>query len=163
MGEFWMDTVWADAGIHQSVKEMASAANIYGKRIVGAESFTAHGEERWLQHPATIKARGDMAFCLGVNRFVFHRYAMQPWLNYRPGMMMGFWGLHYERTQTWWEQSRPWHEYLARCQTLLREGRFVANLCYLQPEAPPQGAATRTFPAMTVKAMITTIAAQRPC
>ena len=63
-----------------------------------------------------IKALGDRAFCEGVNRFVFHRYAMQPWLNYKPGMTMGPWGLHYERTETWWEQSRPWHEYLARCQ-----------------------------------------------
>ena len=25
--------------------------------------------------------------------------------NVRPGMSMGPWGLHYERTQTWWEQS----------------------------------------------------------
>ena len=41
--------------------------------------------ERWLQHPASIKTLGDAAFCLGINRFVFHRYAMQPWLNYRPG------------------------------------------------------------------------------
>ena len=54
-------------------------------------------------------------------------------------MTMGPWGLHYERTQTWWEQSRPWHEYLARCQLALRHGLFVADVCYLQPEAPPQG------------------------
>jgi hypothetical protein len=74
-----------------------------------------------------------------VNRFVFHRYAMQPWLNYQPGMTMGPWGLHYERTATWWEQSRPWHEYLARCQFLLRQGLFVADICYLKPEDAPQG------------------------
>ena len=73
-------------------------------------------------HPATIKALGDWAFCEGINRFVFHRYAMQPWLDRKPGMSMGPWGLHYERTQTWWEQSEAWHEYLARCQYLLRQG-----------------------------------------
>ena len=32
----------------------------------------------------------------------------------------------------------PWHEYLARCQFLLRQGLFVADLCYLQAEAPAQ-------------------------
>ncbi len=56
----------------------------------------------------------------------------------RPGMSMGPWGLHYERTQTWWEQSRAWHEYLARCQYLLQQGLFVADICYLQPEGAPR-------------------------
>jgi hypothetical protein len=50
---------------------------------------------------------------------------------------MGPWGLHYERTQTWWEQSTAWHEYLARCQFLLRQGLFVADICFLEPEGSP--------------------------
>jgi hypothetical protein len=134
MCEFWMG-----GGAFNTVKGMASAAHTYGKRILGAESFTAADQEKWLDHPGSIKALGDRAFCEGVNRFVFHRYAMQPWREERrPGMTMGPWGLHYERTQTWWDTSRPWHEYLARCQHLLRQGLFVADLCYLQPEAAPQ-------------------------
>ncbi len=88
--------------------------------------------------PASIKALGDWAFCEGINRFVFHRYALQPWRDRPPGMSMGPWGLHYERTQTWWEQSKPWHEYLARCQYLLQQGRFVADICYLAPEGAPR-------------------------
>jgi hypothetical protein len=89
---------------------------------VGAEAFAANSAEKWLAHPASIKALGDWAFCEGINRFVFHRYALQPWTNpdRPPGMSMGPRGLHYERTQTWWEQSSAWHEYLARCQFLLR-------------------------------------------
>ena len=55
-----------------------------------------------------------------------------------PGATMGPWGLHYERTQTWWEMSGAWHEYLARCQYLLRQGLFVADLLYLRPESPNQ-------------------------
>ena len=133
MGEFWIG-----GGAFETLKQMASSAHLYGRRILGAESFTADDHERWLQHPGSIKALGDKAFCEGVNRFVFHRYAMQPWLGYRPGMAMGPWGLHYERTSTWWEPARPWHEYLARCQFLLRQGVFVADICYLQPEAAPQ-------------------------
>jgi len=130
---------WIGGGAFETCKGMASAAHTYGKRILGAEAFTADDRERWLQHPGSIKALGDRAFCEGVNRFVFHRYAMQPWLNYRPGMTMGPWGLHYERTTTWWEQSKPWHEYLSRCQYLLRQGLFIADICYLQPEDSPQG------------------------
>ena len=102
MGEFWS---WAYGGAAESVTEMTSAGHVYGKRIIGAESFTATDAEKWQGHPANIKTLGDWAFCEGINRFVFHRYAMQPWLNARPGMSMGPWGLHYERTQTWWEQS----------------------------------------------------------
>ena len=121
-----------------SCTEMASAAHVYGKRIVGAEAFTSSKGENWLAHPGNIKDLGDWAFCEGINRFVIHRYAMQPWPDVRPGMSMGPWGLHYERTQTWWEQSRPWHEYLARCQFLLQQGLFVADLCLLGPEGSPQ-------------------------
>jgi hypothetical protein len=118
---------------------MASAAHTYGKPILGAEAFTADDRERWLDHPATIKSLGDRAFCDGVNRFVFHRYALQPWPDQQPGMTMGPWGVHYERTQTWWEWTPGWHEYLARSQFLLRQGLFVADLCYLQQETAPQG------------------------
>jgi hypothetical protein len=131
---------WIGGGAFGTIKEMASSAHTYGKRILGAESFTADDREKWLEHPASFKALGDRAFCDGVNRFVFHRYALQPWAeDRRPGMTMGPWGLHYERTQTWWEWSSAWHQYLARCQFLLRQGLFVADLCYLQPEAAPQG------------------------
>ena len=66
-----------------------------------------------------------------------HRYAMQPWLDRKPGMSMGPWGLHYERTQTWWEQSTAWHQYLARCQFLLQQGLFVVDICCLDAEGSP--------------------------
>ena len=133
MGEFWIG-----GGAWETLKLMASAAHVYGKPILGAEAFTAGDRERWLQHPASIKALGDRAFTEGVNRFVFHRYAMQPWLDYKPGMTMGPWGLHYERTNTWWELAGPWHEYLARCQYMLRQGTFVADILYVRPEGSPQ-------------------------
>ncbi len=133
MCEFWMG-----GGAMETVKEMASAGHTYGRNIVGAESFTAiTAVAKWMNHPFSIKALGDAAFCNGVNRFVFHRYAHQPWLDRVPGMTMGPWGIHYERTETWWEQTRPWHEYLARCNHLLRQGLFVADLCYLQTEGSP--------------------------
>ena len=136
MAEFWS---WTKFGAAFSCTEMASAAHVYGKPILGAEAFTANNAEKWQGHPAVIKELGDWAFCEGINRFVFHRYALQPWTNpdHAPGVSMGPWGLHYERTQTWWEQSAAWHEYLARCQLLLRQGLFVADICFLQPEGAP--------------------------
>ncbi|HEV2211181.1 MAG TPA: glycosyl hydrolase [Verrucomicrobiae bacterium] len=134
MAEFWS---WGYNTSYSCV-EMSSAAHVYGKRILGAEAFTATDGEKWQLYPGAIKTLGDWAFCEGINRFVFHRYALQPWLNRPPGMSMGPWGLHYERTETWWEQAAAWHEYLARCQYLLRQGLFVADICFLEPEGSPR-------------------------
>lgn len=136
MSECWS---WARYGAHESVTEMVSAGHVYGRTIIGQETFTANSEEKWLGHPAVCKEIGDWTFAEGINRFVFHRYAMQPWTNrhYAPGMSMGPWGLHYERTQTWWNMSKPWHDYVARCQYMLRKGHFVADVCYMQAEGSP--------------------------
>ena len=136
MSECWS---WPRFGARESVVEMVSAGHVYGRNIIGQETFTAGGDEKWLGHPAVVKDIGDWTFAEGVNRFVFHRYAMQPWTNphYAPGMSMGPWGLHYERTQTWWNMSKPWHDYVARCQYMLRKGHFVADICYMQAEGSP--------------------------
>lgn len=136
MGEFWVG-----GGTSSSCKLAASAAHIYGRRIVGAESFTATPERgRWQNDPYALKALGDLIYCLGVNRFIFHRYAHQPWQGVYPGMTMGPWGFHFERTNTWFEQSRAWLEYLARCQYLLQQGRFVADVCFFVGEHAPNSA-----------------------
>lgn len=140
MNEFWTSPGgMPDPASHSEpfIYEMASAAHIYGKPILGAESFTSTDWERWLCSPRDLKGLGDWEFSRGVNRLVFHRYAMQPWLNVRPGMSMGPWGLHYERTQTWWNDSQPWHAYLARCQYLLQQGQPIVDLLYLAPEGAP--------------------------
>ena len=132
--EFWYPD---GGGLYWSVKSMSSTAHVNGRPIVGAEAFTADSRERWLAHPALIKALGDRSFCDGVNRFIVHRYAMQPWAEERkPGMTMGPWGQHYERSTTWWEDSTAWHLYVARCQYLLRQGKFVADVLSLQSEEP---------------------------
>ncbi|MEN6308551.1 MAG: glycosyl hydrolase, partial [Anaerohalosphaeraceae bacterium] len=134
--EFWWP---GGGGLYWSVKAMASSAHVNGLPVVGAEAFTATDAERWQAYPGNIKTLGDRAFCDGVNRFIVHRYAMQPWVTNRwPGMTMGPWGVHYERSNTWWEESKAWHQYVARCQYLLRQGRFAADVLCLQSEEPMQ-------------------------
>ncbi len=134
MGEFWVPG--GSAG--ETVKIAASCAHVMGRKIVGAESFTAgENEGRWQVEPYGIKALGDRMFSQGVNRYIFHRYAHQPWLDLKPGMTMGPWGSHLERTQTWWKQAATWLTYVARCQHLLQSGRFVADvLTFCGDDAP---------------------------
>ena len=138
MTEFWTPSRYARKATLLKARQMASVAHLYGRNVIGAESFTSDDNEEWKQHPATIKALGDYEMSQGVNRFVFHRYAHQPYLDRFPGVTMGPWGLHYERTNTWWDWSLPWHQYLARCFYMLRQGVYVADLLYARPEFPSQ-------------------------
>jgi len=132
MGEFWV----AGWGVGETTKMAASAVHTGGKKIVGAESFTADEMRgRWQIDPYSIKALGDRIYCDGVNRFIMHRYAHQPWMNVKPGMTMGPWGTHFERTLTWWKQGTGWVSYLSRCQYLLQSGLFSADLCYCYGES----------------------------
>lgn len=132
MAEFWFGT---NDLSKLDLRPMPSAAHTYGKPITAAEAFTSEpAYSKWQEYPFALKPLADAAFCEGINRLVFHRFAHQPLTNRAPGMTMGPFGVHYERTQTWWEQSRPWHEYLARCQLLLQRGLFVADICYLTSE-----------------------------
>ena len=135
MGEFWSHPFQPN-DYRATVKAAVSAANLNGRIIVGAEAFTASETERWLSHPATMKELGDQVFCLGANRFQFHRFAMQRFPQLKPGMTMGKWGQHYDSTQTWWEWSKPWHDYLARCQFMLRQGPVVTDVLALSSEEP---------------------------
>ncbi len=133
MGEFWTGSQG-----HPSVKLAASIAHTYGKTIVGAESFTASSNAgRWQSDPYALKALGDLMYCQGLNRYYFHRYAMQPWTNRWPGMTMGPWGIHFERTETWWQQGKAWIDYISRCEFLLQQGRAVADAAYFNGESAP--------------------------
>ncbi|MDB6066797.1 MAG: putative glycosylhydrolase [Pedosphaera sp.] len=133
MGEFWTGSQG-----HPSVKMAASIAHIYGKSIVAAESFTAAPEAgRWQNDPYALKTLGDLMYCQGLNRYVFHRYAMQPWTNHWPGMTMGQWGFHFERTETWWQQGKSWIDYISHCEFLLQQGRAVADVAYFTGESAP--------------------------
>ena len=133
MGEFWCGSQG-----HPSVKLAASIAHIYGKTIVGAESFTASDNAgKWQNYPYKIKALGDLMFAQGLNRYIFHRYAMQPWNDRYPGMTMGPWGFHFERTSTWWEPGKAWIDYISRCEYMLQQGRCVADIAYFTGESAP--------------------------
>lgn len=133
MCEFWL----YGFNTTHSVIQAASIAHTCGRPVVAAEAFTSTDAERWQAHPGSIKALGDWAFSAGVNRIVFHRYQHQPQLDRWPGMTFGPYGVHWERTQTWWPMVPAYHEYLARCQFLLRQGLPVADICYLVAEGAP--------------------------
>jgi len=144
-GEFWLTGPpnpkfphWP--GGQDNTKEAAVAAHVYGKEVVSCEAFTSFGHhDGFTQYPHILKPVGDRQFCKGMNEIVFHRYAHQP-DDRVPGMGLGQFGLNLERTTTWWEPGREWITYLRRCQYMLRQGRFFADVCYYYGEDVPGSA-----------------------
>ena len=115
-------------------------AQVYGRKYASTETFTARPENgRWQMHPAARKIQGDNAYIAGVNRFIFHSYAHQPWTVTTPGMTMGQWGFHFNRHNTLWRTFPAWLAYLARAQFMLQEGRVVSDALYVASESAPCG------------------------
>ena len=140
MGEFWArgeELFPTPGGYEISSKAMASVAHAYGRPIVGAESFTS--DRGWRDTPYTLKAMGDKSFGWGLNRLIFHLSAHQAYENMIPGLTHRKWGEHFQRFNTWWDYSRVWIDYLARCQALLQAGGPVADLAVFFGEGAPLG------------------------
>ncbi|WP_162340751.1 glycosyl hydrolase [Cyclobacterium salsum] len=141
IAEFWTEReiidkfpTFSDYWYH-SMKGLASVANTYGKTRVGAEAFT--GSRGWVDHPYLIKGMGDEAFGQGINHYIYHLYAHQAYDNMKPGLTHRRWGQHINRYQTWWNMSKPYFDYVARCQALLQKGRRVVDVAYMYYEGAP--------------------------
>ncbi|RLD51969.1 MAG: glycosyl hydrolase, partial [Bacteroidetes bacterium] len=132
MAEFWRNHFNSAFSVHQA----SSTGHIYDKPIVAAEAYTSF-MTCWNLYPYQMKNQGDWAFSTGINRFVYVRFTHQPWQNQFPGMAFGPHGIHWDRTQTFWPLLSDYHKYIARCQYMLRQGDFVADICYLLPEGAP--------------------------
>jgi hypothetical protein len=135
MCEFWSKGYGFNSSF--SCIQAASIAHVNGQPVVAAEAFTAHKED-WKQYPGSMKNQGDWAFAAGVNKFVYHTFQHQ-FLNdnLKPGMTMGPYGVHWDRSQTWWPMAEGYHRYISRCQYILQQGKTEADILYLTPEGAP--------------------------
>jgi len=128
-GEFWN----RHRGIFL-VKEIAAAAHVYDKRMVSAESFTTW--RRWVDGPLNHKQLADRALCEGLNDFVLHTFASSP-----PEAGLPGWAYHagtdINPSATWWPMVGALMDYLARCSYMLRQGWFVADVCYYYGDQAP--------------------------
>ena len=133
MGEFWFGTDIMSQFDHwgNDIRTVATAAHVYGRPVVQAESFTSW--THWQEYPESLKPVGDDAFLDGLNRMVFHQYTAQPKLDMKPGWQYGA-GTHVDRNITWWEEARGFFQYIGRCSYLLQQGRFDADALYFYGE-----------------------------
>jgi hypothetical protein len=138
MSEFW---AWSwrhrvgDAN-RFFVKQPASAAHTYGRKLVLAEGFTTIGphwqETLW----DNLKPSFDKALCEGLNLLVWHAFVCSPASEGMPGQQY-FAGTHLNPNVTWWDKSEPFFDYLNRCQFMLQEGLFVADVAYYYGDHVP--------------------------
>ena len=131
-GEFWVRAWqnWKPCDI----KGAASGAHIYGKQIAMAEAFTGGGT--WTETPYALKAMGDMHFVEGINRFMIHLWAAQPFPNRLPGVT-GAAGTYFNEHTTWHKPGKAWIDYIKRCQSLLQSGKTVSDALYFIGEEVP--------------------------
>ena len=131
-GEYWNEGPLGKI----ECKAASSAAHMYGKPITSAEAFTASGLT-YLRHPAMLKAKGDWSFTQGINHLVLHVYIQQPDEERIPGINAWF-STEFNRHNTWFKQGRHWVDYLRRCQHLLQQGNYVADILYYIGEDAPK-------------------------
>lgn len=131
-----MSEFWAKANTHRVtqehrffVKQPASAAHTYGKKIVMAEGFTTVGPHWQETIWDNLKPTFDQAACEGMNLLVWHTFTCSPEEMGIPGQV-GFAGTHLNPNTTWWKKSNAFLSYINRCQVMLQHGLFTADVAY---------------------------------
>ncbi len=130
-GEFWNEGSLGNI----ECKAASSAAHIYGKPVVYAEAFTSSAQA-FLRHPALLKKRGDWSFTEGINHYVLCLFIHQPDDTRKPGVN-AWYGTEINRHNTWFSQASSWTDYIRRCQLLLQQGSYAADVCYFIGEDAP--------------------------
>jgi hypothetical protein len=138
MTEFWQPMTPSFVGSlnFKPIKPTTSAARMYGKPRVAAESFTSMNLT-WDEHFEMLRDVANVNAQQGVSHFVFHTYTLNPQKPFLPpGTSFGAGiGTPFLRGQTWWKYMPEFTNYLARCSYLLERGKPVSDvLWYLGDE-----------------------------
>lgn len=138
MSEFWAWSWEHRIGDENRffVKQPASAAHTYGQRITQDEGFTTIGPNWQERLWNNLKPSFDKAVCEGMNRLVWHAFVCSPDSTGIPGQQY-FAGTHLNPKVTWWDRSAPFFAYIDRCQFMLQQGLFVADVCYYYGDHVP--------------------------
>jgi len=130
-GEFWAEGDLGDI----ELKDASSAAHIYGKNRVFAESFTA-AYRPFQRYPDELKRRVDWAFTQGINDILLHVYIAQPSDSPLPGPNAPF-GTEFNRNNIWFNHSKSFFDYLRRCMLMLQQGKPHIDVAYFIGEDAP--------------------------
>ena len=138
MSEFWAWSWTHRIGDENRffVKQPASAAHTYGHPITQDEGFTTIGPNWQEKIWDNLKPSFDKALCEGMNRLVWHAFVCSPDETGIPGQQY-FAGTHLNPKVTWWEKSAPFFSYIDRCQFMLQQGHFAADVLFYYGDHVP--------------------------
>jgi len=145
MSEFWAWSWRHRVGDKNRffLKQPASAAHTYGRRLVAAEGFTTIGPHWQETIWDNLRPSFDHACTEGMNRLVWHAFVCSPESAGIPGQQY-FAGTHFNPNTTWWEKSGPFIGYMNRVQFMLQQGLFVADALYYYGDHVPNFAQLRS-------------------
>jgi hypothetical protein len=137
-GEFWSEGSLGDI----ENRAASSCGHIYGKRQIWAESCTSGGPV-FSRYPGIMKQRVDRFFTEGINATLLHVFIQQPYEDKNPGMAAWF-GNEFNRKNTWFDHLDVFGAYLKRCNLMLQQGLYVADVAYFIGEDAPKMTGTCT-------------------
>ncbi|MDR0565696.1 MAG: glycoside hydrolase family 2 [Prevotellaceae bacterium] len=128
-GEFW-----PGGDYFRYIDIAASCAHIYNKPRVYAEAFTSMSGN--YHYPYSLKQEGDRALAAGMTSCVLHVYIQQAYEDRYPGVESWF-GVEFNRKNTWFPHIDLFTAYLKRCGFMLEQGLPVADVAYFIGEDVP--------------------------
>ena len=143
MDERWFDpSPYPNPNIKLGKTMAAAVADFHGRPLVAMEAFTDVTSGIYMEHPGNMKALGDSFLCAGWNQLIVHNYTSQI-SDEKPGHRL--YGVVNNRSNTWWEQARPYFLSIGRAQTILQQLAGVADILYVEDETPNSDPQKRTL------------------
>ncbi|MBO7721869.1 MAG: hypothetical protein J6T01_05640 [Kiritimatiellae bacterium] len=133
MCEFWSpfrnDEGFVGSHDFKPIRPCVSAAHIYGKKRVTAESFTSF-KLTFNESMQELKENANRHFARGLTHIVFHTFTHNPVVGGKPpGSSFGnAIGTPFLRLQPWWKYMPCFTAYLERCGRQLERGKPVVDI-----------------------------------
>ncbi|MCF7734197.1 MAG: hypothetical protein K9N23_21110, partial [Akkermansiaceae bacterium] len=115
-------------------KATASGARFYGRDIVSAEAYTFIHPARYRADLQDMKIATDAFPRDGITQFYNHGYFASPEAHVAPTRDFP-WANRIGHWNTWWKHYHHLAEYVARCCSMLRQGKLVADVLIYSPQA----------------------------
>jgi hypothetical protein len=129
-----------DNGRYDFLKEASAAAHVYGRQIVGSESFVWRAS-LYQTTPEKMKRAGDELLTAGVNAILYHGFAYQlpgqedpGWDPFHATSTTNSYSSQFNEKNPFWPFFRKFNDYLTRVQYISQTGKNVAQVAVYKYE-----------------------------
>ena len=118
-----------DNGRYDFLKLASSGADLYGRKVVGSESFVWHGKA-YQTTPEKIKVYADELLTAGINEVIYHgypyKYMDRPFPGWHPFALEGAFSSDMNETNPFTPYLPELNQYITRLQYISQTGTTVA-------------------------------------